>query len=60
VRDSKTSPEGKAVTDSYGKLTGGGMTVLESAQRLIAMGYNEEMIMGCITENPHRYLNGDH
>ena len=56
VRESKTSLEGKAVTDSYGKLLGGGMTVLESAQRLIATGYNEEMIMGCITENPHRYL----
>jgi N-acetylglucosamine-6-phosphate deacetylase len=56
VRESKTSLEVKAVTDSYGKLIGGGMTVLESAQRLIATGYNEEMIMGCITENPHRYL----
>jgi N-acetylglucosamine-6-phosphate deacetylase len=56
VRESKTSLEEKAVTDSYGKLIGGGMTVLESAQRLIATGYNEEMIMGCITENPHRYL----
>jgi len=56
VRESKTSPEGKAVTDSYGKLTGGGMTILESAQRLIAMGHDEEMITGCITENPHRYL----
>jgi N-acetylglucosamine-6-phosphate deacetylase len=56
VRESKTSLEGKAVTDSYGKLLGGGMTVLESAQRLIATGYNEEMIKGCITENPHRYL----
>jgi len=56
VRESKTSLEEKAVTDSYGKLLGGGMTVLESAQRLIAMGYNEEMIKGCITENPQRYL----
>ena len=56
VRGSKTSPEGKAVADSYGKLLGGGMTILESAQRLIAMGHNEEMIMGCITENPRRYL----
>jgi N-acetylglucosamine-6-phosphate deacetylase len=56
VRESKTSPEWKAVTDSYGKLTGGGMTVPESARRLIAMGHNEEIIMGCITENPHRYL----
>jgi N-acetylglucosamine-6-phosphate deacetylase len=56
VIESKTSLEGKAVADSYGKLKGGGMTVLESAQRLITEGYNEEMIMGCITENPHRYL----
>ncbi len=56
VKESKTSLEGKAVADSYGKLTGGGMTVLESARRLIAKGYDEDMIMGCITENPHRYL----
>jgi N-acetylglucosamine-6-phosphate deacetylase len=60
VRESKTSPGGKAVTDSYGKLTGGSMTVLESAQRLIAEGHNEEMIKACIKENPHRYLTGDH
>ncbi len=60
VRESKTSLEEKAVTDSYGKLLGGGMTVLESAQRLVATGYNEEIIMGCITENPRGYLTGDH
>jgi N-acetylglucosamine-6-phosphate deacetylase len=57
VRESKTSLEEKAVADSYGKLLGGGMTVLESAKRLIETGYNQEMIIGCITENPHRYLN---
>lgn len=57
VRESKTSLEEKAVADSSGKLLGGGMTVPESARRLIAMGYNEGMITGCITENPHRYLN---
>src|SRR3989304_4038899 len=46
----------KAVTDTKGKLLGGSMTIIESSRRLIQMGFDEDMIMRCITTNPRRYL----
>lgn len=46
----------KAVTDTHGKLLGGSMTIVESSKRLIQMGFDEEIIMRCITVNPERYL----
>jgi N-acetylglucosamine-6-phosphate deacetylase len=46
----------KAVTDTHGKLLGGSMTIIESTRRLIQMGFDEDMIMMCITKNPQRYL----
>jgi N-acetylglucosamine-6-phosphate deacetylase len=46
----------KAVTDTKGKLLGGSMTIVESSRRLIQMGFDEDIIMRCITTNPRRYL----
>jgi N-acetylglucosamine-6-phosphate deacetylase len=46
----------KAITDTHGKLQGGSMTILESSQRLIRMGFEERIIMNCITRNPAKYL----
>jgi N-acetylglucosamine-6-phosphate deacetylase len=46
------------VTDSTGKLLGGCMTITESSQRLIQMGYDEGDIIECITKNPTEYLRG--
>lgn len=46
----------KGVTDSAGRLLGGSMTVTETAKRLIKMGYDEGVIMNCITKNPEKYL----
>jgi N-acetylglucosamine-6-phosphate deacetylase len=46
----------KTVTDSEGKLLGGCMTVFESADRLIRMGYNENTVMKFITRNAENYL----
>jgi N-acetylglucosamine-6-phosphate deacetylase len=46
----------KAATDAHGKLQGGSMTIVESSKRLIKMGFNETVIMDCITKNPRRYL----
>jgi len=37
-------------------LKGGVMTVTESAHRLIDMGFDEEIVLKCITENPATYL----
>ena len=58
VKETKTLPQDKSVADVHGKLLGGSMTVAESAQRLIQAGYDEGVIMNCITANPERYLMG--
>ena len=58
VKETKTLPQNKSVADVHGKLLGGSMTVAESAQRLIQTGYDEGVIMNCITANPQRYLMG--
>ena len=46
----------QAVTDTHGRLLGGSMTIVESSKRLIQIGFDECIIMGCITKNPERYL----
>ncbi len=60
VKETKVKGRGKgrvkAVTDTKGKLLGGSMTIIESTRRLIQMGFDEDMIMRCITTNPRRYL----
>jgi len=52
----RTQKRVKAVTDAHGKLQGGSMTIVESSKRLIKMGFDETVIMDCITKNPRRYL----
>ncbi|MBI4653398.1 MAG: hypothetical protein HY752_00125 [Nitrospirae bacterium] len=58
VKKTKTLPhlETHGVTDAHGKLLGGCMSVIESAERLIEIGYDKGIINQCITENPERYL----
>lgn len=56
VRETKTSSKNAKVTDFHGKLLGGSMTITESSKRLIEMGFDKDVIMKCITENPERYL----
>jgi N-acetylglucosamine-6-phosphate deacetylase len=47
------------IRDSTGKLLGGCMTVTESSQRLVQLGYDEGAILDCITKNPAEYLQGN-
>jgi len=47
------------IRDSTGTLMGGCMTVTESSQRLMQLGYDEGAILDCITKNPQRYLQGN-
>jgi N-acetylglucosamine-6-phosphate deacetylase len=56
VKEMKAKGRVKAVTDTHGKLLGGSMSIIESSRRLIQMGFDEDMIMRCITKNPQRYL----
>jgi N-acetylglucosamine-6-phosphate deacetylase len=46
----------QAVTDAHGRLLGGSMTINESSTRLIKIGFDERIIVNCITKNPRRYL----
>lgn len=58
VKESKNSSKDQGITNIYGELSGGCMTIIESSRRLIEMGFNKGVIMGCITKNPERYLSG--
>lgn len=59
VKETKTSSKNAKVTDFHGKLLGGSMTITESSRRLIEMGFDKDVIMKCITENPARYLKAE-
>jgi N-acetylglucosamine-6-phosphate deacetylase len=58
VRGTGTSSGKQGLTDDTGRLMGGCMTVTESSEMLIEMGFDHDLIMGCITTNPERYLAG--
>jgi len=56
VKESKTTPEAKAITGAKGYLTGGCLTVTESSRKLIEMGFDRDTVENCITKNPEKYL----
>jgi N-acetylglucosamine-6-phosphate deacetylase len=58
VKDRGKESEGYSPTDGRSLLSGGSMTVTESARRLIDQGFSKETIMACISENPATYLEG--
>jgi len=58
VKGTKTSEceKGQGVVDDSGRLQGGAMTIAESSQRLIRLGFDEGAVRKCISENPETYL----
>jgi N-acetylglucosamine-6-phosphate deacetylase len=56
VRETDRGCRSSGIRDERDKLLGGSMAVTESAQRLIKQGYEDDVIMKCITENPQTYL----
>ncbi|HBA56087.1 MAG TPA: hypothetical protein DCZ04_16980 [Syntrophorhabdus aromaticivorans] len=52
VKDSGVPPCSDAVTNREGTLQGGCMTISESARRLIALGFDTQAVMSCISSNP--------
>jgi len=54
TKDGKSRING--ISDTSGNLMGGSMVVTESSKRLITLGYDEDVIMSCITNNPAIYL----
>jgi len=57
VKGATPLTKNQGVTDAHGKILGGCMTIVESSKRLIEIGFDENIIMKCITENPEKYLN---
>jgi N-acetylglucosamine-6-phosphate deacetylase len=49
-------PSAGGIRDSEGRLLGGASTVLEASKRLIDRGYDKEIVLRCITDNPAKYL----
>ncbi|MBF0488638.1 MAG: hypothetical protein HQK98_10805, partial [Nitrospirae bacterium] len=45
-----------AITGANKTLLGGNATIMESAVRLMRLGFGEDRIMRCVTSNPARYL----
>jgi N-acetylglucosamine-6-phosphate deacetylase len=58
VKGAGASSEKQGITDNTGRLKGGCMTVTESSERLVDMGFDRDLVKECITRNPERYLTG--
>ncbi len=58
VKGAKVMSGPNGITDENEKLQGGSMTIKESAERLIEMGLDEEIVIRSISANPERYLMG--
>jgi N-acetylglucosamine-6-phosphate deacetylase len=56
VKGTAATKKNHAIDDDNGTLQGGSMTITESAERLIDLGYDEAKVMGCISANPWSYL----
>jgi N-acetylglucosamine-6-phosphate deacetylase len=46
----------QGIADSTGRLLGGSMTISESAQYLVGLGFQKDIIKQCISDNPEMYL----
>jgi N-acetylglucosamine-6-phosphate deacetylase len=44
------------IEDDNGAIQGGSMTITESAERLIGLGFPKKAVMACISNNPRAYL----
>ncbi|MCL4492018.1 MAG: hypothetical protein M1510_08975 [Nitrospirae bacterium] len=56
VKETTPFTKGQGVTDIHGSLLGGSMTVSEASVMLIEAGFDRDVVMKCITENPERYM----
>ena len=56
IKATKTDAMKGGFVDSTGKLMGGSMTITESAQCLIDLGFPKHIVEQCISINPEEYL----
>lgn len=57
VRETTAFTKNQGIANAHGRLLGGCMTVAESVRYLIDVGFDENVVMNCITKNPEMYLN---
>ena len=56
VKETDREISSSGIRNDCDKLLGGSMAVTGSAERLVNMGYDKDIIMRCITKNPRAYL----
>ncbi len=56
VKGTTATTENHAKVDDNGTIQGGSMTITESAERLIGLGFPKKVVMACISNNPRAYL----
>ncbi len=56
VEGTTATTENHAIEDDNGTIQGGSMTITESAERLIGLGFPKKVVMACISNNPRAYL----
>jgi N-acetylglucosamine-6-phosphate deacetylase len=56
VKGTAATKKNHAIDDDNGTLQGGSMTITESAERLIGLGFPKKVVMACISNNPRAYL----
>jgi N-acetylglucosamine-6-phosphate deacetylase len=56
VEGTTVTTENHAIEDDNGTIQGGSMTITESAERLIGLGFPKKAVMACISNNPRAYL----
>jgi len=56
IKETKTALPNQPIQDNTGTLQGGSLTIIESATRLIGLGFDKDKVMACISANPWSYL----
>ena len=56
VKGTAATTENHAIENNNGAIQGGSMTITESAERLISLGFPKKVVMACISNNPRAYL----
>lgn len=56
IKGTEIATKHHVLLDDVGTLQGGSMTIIESAKRLINLGFNKDKIMDCVSANAWSYI----
>jgi N-acetylglucosamine-6-phosphate deacetylase len=59
IRTTRTGTGTQNTTDPTSRLLGGSMTIAESVEYLIGLGFQQNIVERCISCNPERYITND-